>query len=295
MEKFMQKPIMCILVFFLPVTAMTGKSLHLVNQQENLLCLVPQNVLWTVCKHLGSWKDIHLLGSTCKDLDRRATVCGKKIYINLGRKRVKLNEPVSKFLDGALDLIRRIASKQGNNPIELELSSNDLADNLGALNSFVQSCTAQDIVKNIKKLYLANNGIVQLPATISGLVHLENLDLGCNTLNQESLRLVSQLIVLKNLNLSSNRLTLLSPELSGLQYLDTIDVGDNKLSLKEIFILCSLKNLTYLRVSHNCLTFKELLGILHLWPLLKTVYASALECAETDFATPLSREITIYC
>ena len=266
------------------------------NCQRSLLCAVSEDVFFNICEYIAQWKDINALGLTCKYLDKKVTDFGKGIYINFDKKRGDQSQ--KDFLLKVLDHLQHVCARRGKSPIELELSCNDLADNMKVLRKFLKTCVDQGIASHITAIHLGGNKLKSLPS-ISSFVNLKILDLEWNQLNAAALRPIARLCALEELNLKCNELTELPAEISGLDRLTHIDLGSNKLSVDKLSPLFPLRNLQWMNISRNSLTYGQFISLLAHWPKLGMVYASHLTVLETDYAIPfpegMNKGIHIYC
>ncbi len=321
-----------LILFCLPLYGMSGAKLPQEIEQTSPLCTVPDHVLSTICENLH-WFEIGWLRSTCKNLNRRAIVPGKKIKVSLF-KRIDISpyidslplfpqQPDEAFRKGFLT-IQCVIAKKGNNPIYLELGCNNLGAYPELLSEFLAACCSSEIECHIRGLSLAGNFIIHLPPEIIGLKHLKHLSLEWNLIDQESLRLLAQMKSLRHLNLKNNELSILPlialhplgqmqslrhlnvglndlsvlpEEISQLTNLKKLEINSNKLSLAAIKCLFPLKNLTDLDLSGNHqLSYRKFLELLRqkTWPLLKEVGLIAVDIKDEDYSIPRLEGINVF-
>ena len=165
---------------------------------------MPQEIIRHIASFLDEQHDINSLAATCRYLHASATEENKPIKMACWECRgslpanraaqeneektflgLPLRRPISvkQFLAEIFTCIQHIVVRHGNNPIELMLADNQLADDMNAVAEFMSQCSQEPIVQHIVSLNLNNNGFIFLPHEIKGLIYLRALDIGHNKLS----------------------------------------------------------------------------------------------------------------
>ena len=167
-------------------------------EQDSLLCAIRRNCIWQICSYLESWQEINNLGITCKQLDCLVTIPLKPLVINGWIRRGQ--KSCHDFLCMIYHIIARMAARDGNNVVELQIGFNDLSDNEILLKKLFESLAFAKISHTIKCLGLSDNGLTKIPEPCVQLVNLETLYLQKNQLKVAdipSLEHMKQLQVLR--------------------------------------------------------------------------------------------------
>lgn len=252
--------------FVLSITIMTTQycySMHEV-QQESLLCQMPQDIIYWIAEQLNNWEDVNNLGLTCKELDRRVNIPGRRILLRLMDKRCTTE--VATFLSKILHMLMRMASKKEFNPIILDLPFNHLGADMPALQQFLDSCSKPPIVSKLKHLDLFENDLAQVPPALARLTGLTSLELGGNQLTDSAIPQLTQLTGLKELHIGGNLIQTIDPRITQLQNLTSISLYQNGIRKEALEILKGLKNLERLGVAETKMTLAEVAHSFATWP-----------------------------
>jgi Leucine-rich repeat (LRR) protein len=84
--------------------------------------------------------------------------------------------------------MQHIVARNGNNPLGLHLSGNNLTDDAHALSDFLYHCTQPPVGTYLTKLDLGNNQLKTIPENLKHLNNLKRLDLSNNLLKREDLQ-----------------------------------------------------------------------------------------------------------
>ena len=254
-------------------------------QEGSLLCQLPSDVLYLIAEQLivmeedekpVGWRYVNNLAGTCKLLDRRVNVPLRPITLALGYKRKK-EVSVAHFLSHALHMLKRFVGRNEYNPITVNLESNWLADDMDALQHFLEECTKQPIALKLKGLKLWDNELEKLPAAISELTGLEKLNLGYNKLTDEVIAKIVPLVLLECLNMGGNLISKPDPKIIQLQKLKSLNLVCNELGKDALEALKVLKNLKNLSLSANSLTRADIMQSYMTWPYDLFIAASCLK------------------
>ena len=116
--------------------------------------------------------------------------------------------PVKQFLSEVFPCIQFFVTYYGNNPIELVLTNNQLADDMSAVGEFISQCSQDLISQHIVSIDLGDNGLSFLPKELKGLTHLKRILVGHNTLERKDLEFLESFKELEYADVSSNPITI---------------------------------------------------------------------------------------
>ncbi|HML19167.1 MAG TPA: hypothetical protein PKD74_01160 [Candidatus Dependentiae bacterium] len=238
-------------------------------QEESALCQLPQNVLFLIAEHLTTiekryekpspWRPVNRLASTCQLLDRRVNVLARPIHTATYCKRKREEMSVADFLGSLSRALIRFSSREGYNPIFMDMHYNHLADDMVSFQKFLETCAQKPIVSRLKSLTLYDNELTSLPSAISRLHSLEVLSLGINPLGDKVITQVSTLPNLIELDLSLTDLQKIDPAISKLQSLRILILIKNCLKKDALTILRQLKHLKSLDLTQTLMTAADIM------------------------------------
>jgi Leucine-rich repeat (LRR) protein len=261
-------------------------------QEESALCQLPQNVLFLIAKHLTTmeqrygkpspWRPVNRLASTCQLLDRRVNVLARPIHTATYCKRKREEMSVADFLGSLSRALIRFSSREGYNPIFMDMTYNHLADDMASFKKFLETCAQEPIVSRLKSLNFHDNELTSLPAAIGRLRSLEVLNLAINPLGDKVIAQVSTLPNLVELNLSLTDLQKIDPIIIQLSKLRKLYLARNNLKKDVLEILTQLPQLEELSVTNNSMTLMDVLHKFMNYKYPLCLYACDLERGGTS-------------
>lgn len=175
--------------------------------------------------------------------------------LDLSAQRENRNN--QEFKDYVIQCIKDFATENPETWIGLDLSKNNLGNDVDFLSDLLQAivATVHSLKIDLASLYLSNNELASLPEyLLEGLNNLLRLDLSYNQLTSLPEHFFDGLSNLEELNLLHNQLSdLPGCTFKDLKNLQRLDLGSNQLSNLHERIFKGLNNLQWLNLNSNLL------------------------------------------
>ena len=247
-------------------------------EQDSWLCAIPRNCIWQICAYLESWQEINNLGIACKQLDCLVTIPLKPlaIYGGLCRKQRSCRD----FLCMVYHIIARMAARDGNNVVELQICLNELSEDEILLKKLFESLAFAKVSHTIKCLNLSCNGLTKIPEPCVRMANLETLYLEDNKLTADDIPSLEHMKQLQVLRLGGNRLSRLPLGISSLPALRELSINGNELTKDVLPYFENCAKLVKLDISSNLLTLADVARALKSSQHIKKLEAQFLDAGD---------------